>query len=322
MNKIISEMKESGKVTPCLFYPIINQLNMSVTDILTDSAKQSQALLAIAATYPVSAVIRMTELWCEAQAFGMQCNMSGNGFPKLGEPLVEDVEDLEDIAIPQVENAVTAPLLEAIRITAPISDKPLIVGVTAPYTLSSVLSGSEEFMMNCITDPELVSDFLDRVTDFLIDYIAAYKSVGAAGIILAEPSVSMISPEMTAEFSNKYIKRIIDAAKAPDFAIIYHNCGAVNKHLDVLLQLEADAFHFCDDVDMAAVLAGVAADKLVMGNIDPRLLLSGKPEDIASLSKELVEKYAVFDNWLLSSGCDIAPRTPLENLDAMFTARS
>lgn len=320
MNKVINEIKSNSKVNPCLFYPIIKEMGLSMEELLTDSQSQSRALLAIADKYPASAVIRMTELWCEGKAFGMECDLGGRGFPVLGKPLFEDAEDMEDISIPQVENETTAPLLEAVRLAVPKMDKPLIVGVTAPYTLASVLGGSEDFMMSCITDPELVHAFLDQLTDFLIEYISAYKALGAAGIILAEPTIAMISPQMTQSFSNNYIKKIIDAVKDDNFAVIYHNCGAVNPHLEEIISLDADAFHFGDDIDLNKVLSAVSKDKLVMGNIDPRVLLSAAPEDITQATRKLVDKYAAYDNWQLSSGCDLAPATPQENLAALFAA--
>ena len=60
-------------------------------------------------------------------------------------------------------------------------------------------------------------------------------------------------------------------------------------------------------------------DRIVMGNIDPvGVLRSGTPETVEKAVTELMERCGRYPNFLLSSGCDIPPVTPLANLQAFF----
>jgi len=320
MNYIFEQIKNQTDPVPCLFYPMAKKMNISVSDVLTDGKKQAQLLIEIPKSYPVSAVFRMTELWCEAASFGMECNIVENGFPKLGSPLYADIDELADVSIPQIVNDVTGPLIEAVELAAPHMDKPMIEGVTGPYTLASVLNGSENLMINCMTEPDDVHLFLEKITDFLTAYISAYKAAGASAVILAEPSVAMISPAMTDEFSNKYIQNIISKTQDAGFSIIYHNCGAVDSHIDTILELNADGFHFGSEVNLDNVLKKIGNDKLVMGNIDPRLFISDNHTVMEKTTKNLLEKYSAYDNWRLSTGCDLAPNVFPGNIEMFFEA--
>ncbi len=307
--------------SPCLFYPMARRMGISVKELLSDARLQAEALLRLQ-EYPSGAVIRMTELWCEAASLGMACDLSGEGFPQLGGALECDIEKLADLPLPEAINPVTAPLVEAVELAVPELEKPLIVGATAPYTLASVLNGSEDFMVACLVNPQAAHRLLERLTGFLTGYIGTYKAAGARGVMLCEPSVAMLSPEMSEEFSNRYIERIIEKVQDEAFAVIYHNCGAVSPHLDVIAGLSAAGFHFGSDVDLGRALACIPADRFVMGNVDPRLFLTPEPGQVGRITRALREKYAGQENFILSSGCDLAPGADPAALDEFFTNAS
>jgi len=312
MNEMINELISGKCAAPCLFYPVAKEMSMPLSKVLTDGETQKNVLVKIAEEYPVSAVIRLTELWCEATAFGMSCTMDETDFPKLGTALYPDIAALESASVPAPVNDTTSPLIEAVRLAVPCLKKPLIVGATGPYTLGSVLGNSENFMMNCMMEPTIVHAFLEKITSFLIAYILEYKKAGASGVILAEPSIAMISPNMTEEFSNPYIEKIIAEVQDDTFSLIYHNCGAVNPHMKSIVKLSADAFHFGSEVDLKIPLDLLSTDRIVMGNIDPRQFMTESPAQIEKETRELLTKYTQFNNYVCSTGCDLSPCSRLD----------
>jgi uroporphyrinogen decarboxylase len=314
MNKTINGLISSKSAAPCLFYPVVKEMGLSLKDVLTDGKKQKDVLLEIADKYPVSAVIRMTELWCEAKAFGMACMIGDADFPKLGTALYPDIAALESAVVPSPLNDTHSPLIEAVRLAVPCMNKPLIVGATGPYTLGSVLNGTEEFMMNSMMEPDIVHAFLDKITSFLIAYVLEYKKAGASGIILAEPSIAMISPDMAEDLSNRYIERIISEVQDDMFSVIYHNCGAVNSHVKSITKLSAQAFHFGSDVDLTLALDGLSSDRIVMGNIDPRHFLAESPEQIEAETRALLARYSQYSNYVSSTGCDLSPSARIDSI--------
>lgn len=316
------EFRQEGKKlsVPCLFYPAVKEAGFSIKEVLQDAEKQAEILVRIAEGSPVGAVIRMTELWCEAAAFGMECEIREDDFPRLGQPLFEEAEDLAGVAVPSAVNRVTAPLIEAIGLVASKIEKPLIVGTTGPFTLGAVLNGSENFMMNCMTDEEPVHAFLEKVTEFLISYLSEYKKAGARAVMVAEPSISMVSPAMAREFSNAYLQKVIHAVQDDNFSVVYHNCGAVNRHLDAIAELDAAAFHFGSEVNLALAFEKIGAEKAILGNIEPRLFLHNGSEEVRGQTEKLLQAFAEKENFVLSTGCDLSPQAEKASIQAFFSA--
>ena len=62
-------------------------------------------------------------------------------------------------------------------------------------------------------------------------------------------------------------------------------------------------------------------DKIAMGNVDPSSKFrNGSVEDVKEATLKLMEKCSSYKNFVPSSGCDIPPMTPWENIQAFFTA--
>ena len=84
----------------------------------------------------------------------------------------------------------------------------------------------------------------------------------------------------------------------------HHNIKRIAKQ-----QLQAD------------ILEKTPPDILVMGNIDPvSVLRHGDPKKVSEETRALLEKCARYPNFVISSGCDMPPMTPWENIDAFFAA--
>jgi len=179
-----------------------------------------------------------------------------------------------------------------------------------------------EIMMDCYDEPEMVHLVLEKVTEFLIEYTKSYKAAGANGIVMAEPVSGLLSPALEEEFSSPYVKRIVDAVQDDDFILIYHNCGENTPHMvNSLLSFGAAAYHFGNAIDMKDMLERFPEDVIVMGNVDPAgVLRMGTPETIERVTLDIMEKCCEHSNFVISSGCDIPPMTPWENIDAFFGA--
>ena len=61
----------------------------------------------------------------------------------------------------------------------------------------------------------------------------------------------------------------------------------------------------------------------VMVNIDPvTVMQQASPEQVYAAVSELLGKTAGFGNFILSTGCDVPPRTPVVNIQAFYQALS
>ncbi|RQW04304.1 MAG: hypothetical protein EH225_06090 [Calditrichaeota bacterium] len=204
-----------------------------------------------------------------------------------------------------------------------ITDRPVLAGCIGPFSLAGRLFGISEIMLELLSAPETIHRLLEKCTDFLLTYIDAFKKKSVHGIIMAEPAAGMLSPQMCQEFSSTYIKTITDNVQDADFFIILHNCGNTNPLLACIQEAGATGIHLGNKCDIVAALNFLDKDRLVLGNLDPAgLFLMGSGEDVMQATTELLEKTSPYQNFIISSGCDIPPGTPQDNLKAFFTAVS
>jgi uroporphyrinogen decarboxylase len=88
-----------------------------------------------------------------------------------------------------------------------------------------------------------------------------------------------------------------------------------------MLETGALGYHFGNKIDMLMALNDCPSDVLVMGNLDPvAIFKSATPETVRSTVLELLNATANHPNFVLSSGCDVPPHTPHENIEAFYKA--
>ena len=315
---------ESKKPLPILSFPSVSLLGVSVKELISSSELQARGMKAIADATDAAAAVSFMDLSVEAEAFGATVCVSEDEVPTVKGRLVSDEDEAEALAIPKVGDARTGIYIDSVRRAVEmITDRPVLAGMIGPFSLAARLLDVTEIMMDCYDDPDMVHLVLDKVTTFLIEYARAYKATGAGGIMMAEPVSGLLSPTLEEEFSSPYVKRIVDAVQDDGFSLIYHNCGDnVPRMLDSILSTGAAAYHFGNAVDMESdIIRQVPETTLVMGNIDPAgVLRLGTPEKVREETLALLGKCSKYPNFLLSSGCDIPPMTPWENIKAFFAA--
>jgi len=325
MKAWVGSLQKSGpkKALPILSFPSIALLGVQVSELIADSDLQADGMKLVAQRTDAAAAVSLMDLSVEAECFGAAVRFSGSEVPTVTGRLIDSMEDAESLQIPAVGSARSGVYIDAIRkAVGLISDRPVFAGMIGPFSLAARLFDVTDIMMDCYDDPDMVHTVLNKVTTFLIEYASAYKDAGANGIVLAEPVSGLLSPALEAAFSSPYVKRIVDAVQDDSFILIYHNCGNNTPvMLDSILSTGAAAYHFGNAIDIAAVLETVPSDTVVMGNVDPAgVLRRGTPETVRAATLELMEQCAVHPNFVVSSGCDIPPLTPWENIDAFFAA--
>lgn len=179
-----------------------------------------------------------------------------------------------------------------------------------------------EIMIYCYEEPEMVHIILEKATAFIIEYCKAYKNVGANGVVIAEPLAGILSPALEAEFSGRYAKKIVDAVQDDNFIVIYHNCGNNTiQMVDSIISTGCPVVHFGNAINMAEIMPLIPDNILVMGNIDPAgEFKNGTKESIRKATISLMKECSKYNNFVISSGCDIPPMSKWENIDEFFSA--
>lgn len=318
LTRLVSEKKP----LPLLSFPGIRFLgDVNVRQMVCDSVLQARCMKAVADRVDAAAAVSFMDLSVEAEAFGARVLFFDDDVPAVCGSLVTDEEEAQALPVPAVGAGRNGVYIDAIRMAKErITDRPVLAGAIGPFSLAGRLVDVSEAMYLCYDEPELLHTLLHKCAAFSIDYIRALRDAGADGVVLAEPLAGLISPDQEREFSAPYVRRIVQAVQEESFPVIYHNCGNYAYLMtDSIRENGCMAYHFGDSVDLKQMLDRMGPDRLILGNISPSAQFrNGTPETMAQAVRELLSTCGDYANFIPSSGCDVPPGSPWENIEAFF----
>ena len=321
MKQWLAEALSAKKPLPILSFPCISLLDVSVKELIADSELQAEGMKKVAEAVDAAAAVSLMDLSVEAECFGAAVRFSDEEVPTVTGRLVHDEDEANALEVPPVGAARSGLYVDSIRKACRrITDRPVFAGMIGPFSLAARLLDVSEIMMDCYDEPDMVHTVMEKCTAFLIEYAKAYREAGANGIMMAEPVAGLLSPSLEEEFAAPYVKKIIDAVQDEEFIVIYHNCGDnIAAMTDSIFANGAAAYHFGNAVKLSVMLDKAPEGVPVMGNVDPAgVLRFGTVEEVKAATRAVLEECSKYPDFLLSSGCDIPPLTPWENLHAFF----
>jgi uroporphyrinogen decarboxylase len=294
----------------------------TVRDLVTNSTIQYETTMALQKRYQAPFVLTAMDLSAESEAFGCQIRLTDDEIPTVLGRLVKNREEIAILPDPTPGDGRTQIHLETARKLVALANHPITLGcMIGPFSLAARLFGVSEALELTLTDPELTTLLLEKATRFLIKYARAFHQIGTDGLIIAEPAAGLLSPRSLAVFSSPYVKSIIESVQDENFTVLLHNCGAKINHLARILDTGGEIFHFGAPMDILGALKQVDGKIILCGNLDPTsVFYSSTPEMVFEKSKQLLTDTLPYRNFIISSGCDLPPGTPLENLDAFYDA--
>lgn len=324
MNTWLKQLVDGSKryPLPIMTSPGIQLIGAKPPEVFQSGRLQARAIRALAEKFPMAAALTMMDLSVEAEAFGAPVQFSEKENPNVTGAIVDDAIEVGLLPVPKIGAGRTAETLAAAEICArDIKDRPTLGGLIGPFSLAGRLFDMGKMMLFTAMEPLTVHALLEKTTSFLIEYAKAFKATGCAGLIMAEPAAGLVSPKMCQEFSSAYVRRIVAAVTDDSFTFVLHNCGKTERMVESMRSTGASAIHVGNAVDVVKVLEQLPDDYPVMGNLDPSgVFLMGTPESVDRETTALLERTKGFPNFVISSGCDIPPGTPITNVEAFFHA--
>ena len=306
---------------PILVFPGGPLTGKSVREIVSNAAAQFEAQRALHEEFRTNVVMSAMDLSVEAEEFGSDIRFSDHEVPTVIGRLVRDPEEVRALEVPGIGNKRTDVYLETVRLLAGLPDKPLVAaGCIGPLSLAGRLFGVSEALLATSTDPDIITELLQKTTEFILAYALALKSAGAQMLIMAEPTAGLLSPRSTLQFSSVHIRQIGEAVQDEDFDLILHNCGARIAHLPATLEAGSRVVHFGRPMDIAQALEGTPEGIVLCGNLDPaEIFCNATPDAVAAQTSALMDATQTHRNFVPSSGCDIPAHAPMENLESFFS---
>ena len=306
---------------PIAVFPGLALTGGTVRQAVTKPEAQVAASRALHERYQTRVVLSAMDLSVEAEAFGCQLVVSEDEIPTVTGSLVTELEQAKKLRVPKPGEGRSWVYLETVKGLCALPTHPLVLaGCIGPFSLAARLVGVSEAMMLTVSDPELMHVLVNKSAEFLAAYVRVFQAAGAGGVVMAEPAAGLLSPKSLAEFSSAYVRRIVEEA-GESFSVILHNCAAKLVHLPAILQSGARTFHFGAPMDVAEALRRTTDEITICGNLDPAaVFVQGTPEEVLERTTARLAEVGSSRRFIISSGCDIPARAPLENLDAFFRA--
>ena len=191
----------------------------------------------------------------------------------------------------------------------------------APFSLASMVRGSQELMTELLMDPDGVHLLLEYTTEAGLQFIRLMAETGSHmvsnGDSVAGPE--MIPPEFYREFAFPYEKKLVDEAHRLGLTYTLHICGDTGVILEDMVQTGADALELDYLTDIRKIFEHCHNSTLMIGNLDPSGVLNfGSPELVKQKTLELLDIYRDSPRLMINAGCAIPPDTPSENIRAMI----
>jgi len=262
-------------------------------------------------------------------AFGCPINIDKPGFPVDTGAAFQDPEteipalDKSTIREKLLANEFVCNMLKQCRNVKALAgeEKYLFGDIAAPFTMASVMVGSQDFIMLLIDEPELCEQLIDFTTDVCIEMFRLLHENGCDIALPAEPvgSGSMVSTAMFEEFAVPALKKVREAL--PEYKYFFtHVCGASGNRVPGLIDAGVQVFSCDYMVDLEEAYKAADGKLMFMGNVNPAgAILSGTPEQVYEEACKAI-RISGGKGLILATGCDLASDAPLENVKALARA--
>lgn len=232
--------------------------------------------------------------------------------------------DLEEVARKMYADEDYQLMLEQTRNMRKLvgQDKFIAVGGFAPFTMASQMINMQEMLIALMDEPEAVHKLIAFSTEIVYRFTVKFLEAGGDFIYIADPSSSgsLISPDTYAEFDLPSLTKMVSRFKEVCPYLLLHICGETTKRLEPLKKSGISCFSI-DSIDLANALNVADKKYAVMGNLNPvKVLEQMTAKEVYEHSLALCKIGGLNGGFILGPGCDLAPDTPLENVQAMVKA--
>lgn len=312
-------------VSPLILNFASRSLNLTVRNFCTNGKNMGDANIACFKKYRHDIVYIFSTTSTLAEAMGTKMYFPEDDAPQVETPFIQTREDLKKLKPVNPEEDGRLPVyLEAVkRCVDAIGNEVFIVPVIgAPFTTSAALRGTETFIKELYTDPELIHTVMKVATlsvKYLID--ACVKAGGVPVTVEPVATGSMISEKHFREFVLPYLKEVYAHILSYRLPGVLHICGKTKRVIQCMAESGADILSI-DNIDLTEARELVGDMICLMGNVSPSDgMLKGNPEVITAMVRDCVSKASGSPKgFVLATGCEVPIETPHENMMAFLEA--
>jgi len=266
-----------------------------------------------------------TSLRGMAEAMGSEIKYTKNNVAQLAKPALR-LKDAEHAKLVDVDKDGRLPIiLDAVRkVKERLGDRVSVsASVTGPLSIAAMTVGTENLLIGMIKSPDKVHQLMEIIVENNNRLIKRLVEMGVS-IGFPDPvsSTSLISVEQYRKFSLPYFKKNVDYVKSIGGGCGLHICGTSRALWEDLRDTGIGAFSL-DNVESLEEAKAVLGGKMgIQGNVPPvEVMKLGTPHDVLRSARDCIRQgWDSPNGFTLTSGCQMPPNTPEENMQALMDA--
>ena len=206
-------------------------------------------------------------------------------------------------------------------------------GIIGPTVIAGDLRSADILAMDLYDRPDWVKELLSIVTDDAIKWLDTARKIGEGKLafcsylleettFIGDDGTAQMSPKQFEEFALHPLKKLADHFHSQGLKIIAHNCGQADHLLEYWAEdVGIDVYYGFSYLTNKNRIKEIMGGKVILiGGVDTVKLYGGKPEDVKEDVRKNLEILKDCPGYIIMDGHNVAPGTPVENLNAMTEA--
>ena len=185
--------------------------------------------------------------------------------------------------------------------------------------------GWEMFLLAAAEEPEAFGEVMDRFATVSKKYFDAWAEVEDLIIFSSHDDLAMTrGPVFNPSWYEKYVfpwyPKLWKPIKEKGVKIIFRADGNMDEFIDDLAACGADGFCIRKETNLKRIADKYGDSKIIIGNVDTRILTFGSKGDIEEEVKRCVREAGDCPGYFFQASGDIPYNVPLANVAAYFEA--
>jgi len=190
-----------------------------------------------------------------------------------------------------------------------------------PFTNAAYLMGSNEAFTAILERPDFMRELLRIIVDKTIawlDFCWSEEGLESRDFAWTDDLAAYLSAQSWIDVLLPFNQRLREHFEWASM----HMCGHTNHLLELFTNKlkinEYQGFGWQVDLDKIADIMG--GKVVLLGNVNPLIISDGNPEEVKLATRQVIEKLAPCKGLIIQDGNNIAPGSPLENINGMMEA--
>jgi uroporphyrinogen decarboxylase len=281
---------------------------------------QMRALQALQERFSPDIVFPLMDLSVEVEVARevMSADFLNSGIPP--QEVIRWLEKLDDVV--DIDPEEYPAMLFQLDLASEMKDgftAPVAAYASGPFHLASQLFGTDEMLLWALSDEDCSVGIMEFITRLLGSYVGALAE-RADLVMLVEPELPLLSPAFFGKVCHLFFQGIASIIRSAGASPALHLRGDSRHMLEHLISLGMECVSFDSQVDLRLAAETLPLNLIILGNLDTRRLELSSPADVGDKVRRLLRDMSGYRNFVLSTGCEVSPSTPLENVEAFFEA--